>query len=342
MEQSSSEHNMPNRGMVSIIVEPIRTRNKFNKPTNSGETTRFDDMSWQMTGEYEIISYNNLQTEMNELNHKQMQQLIKFLKSKEDEEDMGMSVKMMDYTLSSRETVHEFRMRAIQHPNQRTELITLFIEMPISNFTKVESLSTGVNSDTMTPKAMINNSRRTSLAIQGTQDTPTSLYKDVHQRTESSVKRTNIDTDPSLKKPVMNRIFCQFCRGLARPRIKMLEDVAWIPTSNKAYRTWANDVRKTLGQDGGRKLVILELGCEKKLRMISDTLLKQTAMNGTVLIRVNPSGVKSAPKTEKKEKPKEDSESLIVIDDDNSASAVQKIDQALREICEKLGFSNLL
>jgi hypothetical protein len=223
-------------------------------------------------------------------------------------------------------------MRAIQHPNQRTELITLFIEMPISNFAKVESLSAGANSDSMTPKSTINSSRGHRPSIGGGTDTPVSLYRD-HTK-DTTGKRTQGESEGNAKKPVMNRIFCQYCRGLARPRIKMLEDAAWIPTSNRAYRQWANDVRKALGQDGSKKLVILELGCEKKLRVISDTLMKQTQLYGTVLIRVNPS---KSPN--QKEKTPENSEQFILIEDDTSAMVIQKIDQALKEICEKLGFT---
>lgn len=77
-----------------------------NKTNGVTEVPRFDDLSWQMTGEYEIISSNRFQ-DVNELNHKQMQQLLKFLKSQEAEEDIGGSVKMMDYVLSARESVHE-------------------------------------------------------------------------------------------------------------------------------------------------------------------------------------------------------------------------------------------
>lgn len=52
-------------------------------------------------------------------------------------------------------------MRTIQHPSQKTELFTLFVDMPISNFTKTESLSaeSGVNPDVMSSLSIINSSR---------------------------------------------------------------------------------------------------------------------------------------------------------------------------------------
>lgn len=208
--------------------------------------------------------------------------------------------------------------------------------MPISNFTKVESLSNGINPETMTPKTSINSTRKHSNATLNVVDTPVSLYRE----TTKSEKRGQ-DSDPGSKRPVMNRIFCQFCRGLARPRIKMLEDTAWIPTSSRSYRTWAAEVKKALGQDGNKKLVILEIGCEKKLRVISDTLLKQTQLYGTVLMRINPAkakNVKGSGQRSEKAALSTTSEQLILIEDDSCTAAIQKIDQALKEICEKIGF----
>jgi hypothetical protein len=106
-----------------------------------------------------------------------------------------------------------------------------------------------------------------------------------------------------------------------------LLDAAWVKTSNKKFKTWTQAVAKAVKdpESAGRPLVILELGSDPKIRKQTDLLHKQTKLNGTILIRVNPQGLKVKSGSEQED------ETIITIMED-CQSAVEKIDNAIHSI----------
>lgn len=74
-------------------------------------------MSWQITGMYEIIEANNESQDIMELNQKQEPEVVKILKTQENQEN----VKMMDYVLAARETVHEVRSTTISQTKNNAD-----------------------------------------------------------------------------------------------------------------------------------------------------------------------------------------------------------------------------
>jgi hypothetical protein len=83
-------------------------------------------------------------------------------------------------------------------------------------------------------------------------------------------------------RPVANHQMCIFCRTLARPNVVMdqKKDIRVVNPPKKFYTNWEGAMLKKLKYTGGScSLVILELGCEKKLdatRKLSERVYKLT------------------------------------------------------------------
>eukprot|EP01006_Ploeotia_vitrea_P030133 TRINITY_DN62595_c0_g1_i1.p1 TRINITY_DN62595_c0_g1~~TRINITY_DN62595_c0_g1_i1.p1 ORF type:complete len:916 (+),score=110.56 TRINITY_DN62595_c0_g1_i1:35-2782(+) len=66
-------------------------------------------------------------------------------------------------------------------------------------------------------------------------------------------------------RPIPNHQLCQFCKDLARPHVLMnKQDIRCVPIPKKPYMQWERAMLEDLKLDGGKSVVILELGCEKK------------------------------------------------------------------------------
>jgi hypothetical protein len=310
LQNGEDVHYMPSKGYISLLVEPERLKNKSN--ITSRELNNKDDKPWQLCGEYMVDIVNTVGQTTPDT---QKQQEITHMHQ--------LSAKLVDFIMYSRDTFHKLRMRAIQHEkDNKIEIVSLFIDMPISSFKRASA----------PPQDQTQQQQSSITRPLSSRGIPNTSEK---ESIESAIKQRETKT------PVMNRQFCEHCRGLARPHVKMQEDKAFLPSSSKLFKQWCMEVKKNMSQNPEKKLTIVEFGAEPSLRNQSDLLLKQTAMYGASLVRVNPlvsKAKKGAKDTSMAPKGLQSEEAFQLIEDESCISAIQKIDHALRNICEKFKF----
>ena len=90
----------------------------------------------------------------------------------------------------------------------------------------------------------------------------------------------------------LNHLVCQFCRtALARPNILMFEDPSWIVPQHNTYRNWWRKTRKRMQRDREAKVVVVEIGCGKRIPTVRDNserIIRSLPLGQAKLIRINP------------------------------------------------------
>jgi len=80
---------------------------------------------------------------------------------------------------------------------------------------------------------------------------------------------------------------CPHCKGSSRPHVLMFSDWDWIGARRTGYSRWRKEVT-----EGEGKLVILEIGCGKRVPTVrdeSESYVKELGKHDRVtLIRINP------------------------------------------------------
>jgi hypothetical protein len=301
-------HEMPPKGFVSLIVEPLRLKGK----DLVKEFNTHDDKPWQLYGQYISDSIKGIDMPINNSSS---------LMNGENS-----STKLIDFVLNAKDSLQKLRIRTIHHDyDGRIEIVSIFVYMPITHYAKSvsesnASLKENVCSPPQKPR----------------------LVPSPIKTITTKVRESDQEIKAKDKIPVINRQFCKYCRGLARPRVKMMDDKTFIPSSNKRFKQWTLEVKKEMAADPEKKLTIIELGAEAALRNQSELLLKQTQMYGATLIRINPvvktnkKGVRDIAGITPKGLNNEDAFQLI--EDDGCVGAIQKIDGYLRLFCERLKF----
>ncbi|KAG2383430.1 hypothetical protein C9374_004101 [Naegleria lovaniensis] len=359
----TEKHILPTRGKVSVVVQPSKPKQKRKSSASSvQQVVRVEEQPWQLVGEYNM----RFLLETPPTYNKQSSSLAnpQLFKVGSKTQTPLVNVRMLDVSLKTRDSVHSLKLRAIQGGEGRSvELATVFVDMPITDFSTANPISQSngatenkppntattatpsPNTTTLTPNTAFSQAQTPN-----TFNTPkSSVFTDngdpfsarkaqPHQVSDLLSGRVKSAEDIDLynprKQPIINRIFCETCRGVARPRVKMnLTDEKWIKTSIMPYKTWSTKVKKAI-QEEGRNIVVLEIGAEAKLRNISDMILKQNS-GGAEIIRINPKlrvirGQKEALKI-----PSGAEGQYNVIEDQSSSAAIKKIDQYLTEISER-------
>ncbi|KAL9647950.1 hypothetical protein ABK040_008219 [Willaertia magna] len=377
------DHTLPLRGKVSLVCQQLESKNsKVDKWMSKLYKKRIEDKPWQLVGEFNMKKFveKNKESYFQRLQIKQLNR-IRLLQTEEEISTSYVNVRMLDFNLRSKDTIHQLKMRAIQQSEKPAELLTIFVDTPISDFSTVNDktldVSTPLESNTGVKVSESINTSITKIMKELPIPSVPKFPKAINQNettiemspisptfNENSFKRSStpapflpkhnvslgnlskavVETDLDLfnpkKKPLMNRIFCESCRGLARPRVKMNpNDDAWVKTSMLNLRSWTTKVKKAM-QEEGRSVVIIEIGAEQKLRQISEGFMKQTQHFGCEMIRINPK-LKKSIKTGQKEvlKPPGAEEQYNLIDEESTFSVINKIEQHLTEIAEKTSLS---
>ncbi|EFC50729.1 predicted protein [Naegleria gruberi] len=338
--------NMPVRGKVSVVVQPLLRKNTL--------ITRVEEKPWQLVGEYNMRFL--LGTPVKKSNLAQRPRTEGSLRRPHSQlPDISVaSVRMLDFSLKTRDSVHSLKLRTIQEGDQGVKLGTVFVDMPISDFStanptipvhqpeikddrKTASFFSASSSTNPTPSVTtptVFNTPKSALASSPYEDPFNKKAMQYSDLLNSKVKsEEDIDLYNPKKQPVINRIFCESCRGVARPRAKMnATDEQWIKTSMIPFRTWTTKIKKAI-QEEGRSLCILEIGAEQKLRTMSDTVLKQNS--GAELIRINPKLRMVRGQKEVLKIPQGAEGQINIIEDPSASAAIKKIDQFLTEISER-------
>jgi len=99
--------------------------------------------------------------------------------------------------------------------------------------------------------------------------------------------RFDIDPDTMRMKHISACPKCSHCKGDARPHVLMFGDFDWVGKRKTGYSKWKKEVIES-----GSKLVILEVGCGKRVPTVrneSEILVKELGRKESVtLIRINP------------------------------------------------------
>lgn len=274
---------------------------------------------------------------------------------------------LVDFIFSSQTDSHGLVLRTVEHEDFSHDIANVFIHLPVSMFDPGRqsqyheqmqmgarsTLSTSPNMTQPFSRGALHSSHSITTGItSSTTSNPipspipplgpmtvslipppqTVLPVSGAEEEEYMVERMP-DEDDLNKRPLVNRIMCMHCHSLARPRLKMgLGDKAWFRTPMKKYKAWTQAAIKTVKETPEKPLVILELGCEARLRKQTDLLMKQTKINGTVLIRVNPQGIKSKKKGTAEE---EDNDQIILIEE-SCPSAIDKIEEHIWDFFNQL------
>lgn len=276
---------------------------------------------------------------------------------------------LVDFIFRSQTRSHSLVLRTVEHEDFSHDIVNVFIYLPVSMFdpgrqsqyhehmqmVAKSTLSTSPNTTRSFSRDTMHSSRSMATGItSSTTSNPTPspipplgsmtaslipppqtiLPVSGAEEDEHTVEKMP-DEDDLNKRPLVNRIMCVHCHSLARPRVKMgLGDKAWFRTPMKKYKAWTQAAIKTVKETPEKPLVILELGCEARLRKQTDVLMKQTKIYGTVLIRVNPQGIKSKKKgsgaTEE-----EDDDQIILIEE-SCPSAIDKVEQYIWDFFNQL------
>ena len=123
-------------------------------------------------------------------------------------------------------------------------------------------------------------------------------------------------------------VVCRHCRSeRARPNILMFDDGGWVgnPKGKWRYKRWLRRQKRRLKEDCTRKLVILEIGCGKRIptvRQADENLVKSLRMGQARLIRINPD-------FERADSSNAAVSTSIISIKDSGLAALQKIDAAM-------------
>ncbi|KAF0972105.1 hypothetical protein FDP41_009801 [Naegleria fowleri] len=363
----AEKHVLPTRGKVSVVVQPSKPKEKRKSSVPSlPKVIRVEEQPWQLVGEYNMRFL--LETPPSYSASKQASNMgsngnSQLFKVGSKTQTPLVNVRMLDISLKTRDSVHSLKLRAIQGGEGRSvELATLFVDMPITDFstanpvpqlsqdkkppntTTTTASTSSPNTATFTPNTAFSqqqspNTFNTPKSSVFTENIDFSSRKtQPHQVSDLLSGRVKSAEDIDLynprKQPIINRIFCETCRGVARPRVKMnLTDDKWIKTSIMPYKTWSTKVKKAI-QEEGRSIVVLEVGAEAKLRAITDMILKQNS-DSAEIIRINPKLRVVRGQKEVLKIPSGAEGQYNVIEDPSSSAAIKKIDQYLTEISER-------
>ena len=338
---SNPKHTLPVRGKVSMIVQPL-------KPSSYGNSFKLvsaDEKPWQLVGEYNMRLFIGTNSHSNPKSRRKKDSPKN--SSIDKQSSHFHNVRMLDLSLKTRDSVHSLKLRAVQqlqHASQNVELSTIFVDMPITDFTTItEKKKQNLNISTTSISTPTTGSFTPTSSM-----TPTPMGKPPIDFESAALKKSmnysdlvssrvkseeDIDQYNPRKQPVINRIFCETCRGAARPRMRMnIADEKWIKTSMIPFKTWSTKIKKII-QEEGRNVVVLEIGAEAKLRTMTDAIVKQNS--GTEVIRINPKLRVIKGQKEKMKVPSGAEGQYNIIEDPSSSAALKKIDQFLSEIAER-------
>mmetsp|Transcript_10615 Transcript_10615/g.39582 ORF Transcript_10615/g.39582 Transcript_10615/m.39582 type:complete len:906 (-) Transcript_10615:120-2837(-) len=278
-----SRNVIPFEGEVSLIVECLQGKKQFSGSVgHSGKLCRPDLRPWHLFGEYTVKTYKR----------NKQQEIFGVKRCKH----------MVDYELTDKSNRYKLMIRTVQYENMKSEIVNVFIDLPISSFKKDEQFDPTKPANFHKPEPKLSLSSRMP---RPTTDIPIQSHQPIGegQVDEEDLRRAQNENhtlppqhDPTLK-PVVNRFLCADCGALARPRVKMGRvDKKWMKTSMAFFKKFSKAVAKDLSEDGDKSLCILELGAGKATRKMADKLLKQTKQYNSTLVRIHP----NPPKAKKK------------------------------------------
>ncbi|KAF0853030.1 conserved mitochondrial SIR2 superfamily protein [Andalucia godoyi] len=105
------------------------------------------------------------------------------------------------------------------------------------------------------------------------------------------------DKSCAVDKKFSNHIRCAKCNSLGRPNILMFDDEHWIDVPDKKYRAWRKRIMEILKEKRECKVVIIELGCGKRvptvrqqneqlMRKVCNLAIRKEDVQAT-LVRIN-------------------------------------------------------
>lgn len=274
---------IPFEGDVSLVVECLQGKKLFS--TSSGHAGRVcppELRPWHLYGEYTTKMYKR----------NKQQEIFGVQRSKH----------MVDYELVDKHNKHKLIIRTVQYENTKSEIVNVFIELPITSFKKDPLFDPTQPNNFHKPEKVVELSEGMPFP---TTQVPIVSHRPIKEGKEDldevqKIKNEKLPLppqhDPTLK-PVVNRFLCADCGALARPRIKMaVVDKKWVKTSISFYSKFTKAIVKDLSENGERSLCILELGAGKATQKIADKLIKQTKQYKSSLVRIHP----NPPKAKKK------------------------------------------
>lgn len=231
-----ADHMMPFSGIVSLVVEPLMPKSKYSVMSAVGKICKAEERPWQICGQYNV-------------SHLKMSANVRSKFTRNEK-------RVVDFTLKSKDSPHELRIRTLQSEGIYHEIVAIFVSMPISNFTS-NVLATVETIPIAPPSELILSANWEPIT-----ERPRSAYNTPRSSITKKKESRYSQENHAQKKPIVNRIMCPQCHGKARPRVKMTDDKTWQKTNPAKYKAWVKAVTKEIKEDPKKPLLVLELGAE--------------------------------------------------------------------------------